>query len=1306
MHRWFRTVAFGGTLVVLVLSSLIVSSGSGSSAPLPGGPALEPPMPAVAATPSITTAPPTNVTVAPAFSAPSGVVAVGPLPSEQPMTVLVGLDPSDPVGLGGLLSALYAPGTPEYQRFDSPSELAEQYGPSTSAVLAARSYFQGFGLSATVSPDHLLLTVSGNSGRVASAFGTEFTNYRAADGRTFVSHSTTATLPGGIAWSGVFGLGNATPLVPESVGTILARVGVRPDATCVGLAGGLTPCDFWSAYNMSALLANGTDGSGERLAIVDPYSSDEGQSDLASDLATFTFENNLSVGPVNYDYPDPGPANLNTSFNAGWALEDALDLEWARASAPGATIDMTFSPNAGVGLYEAVDWIVAHHSADIISLSWGEPDVGTVNAFDTPCSAACNASTDGSYALLSPVLEFAAAEGIGVFAASGDCGASDGTSGVATNFPASDPDVTGVGGTVLNVGSNGNWASEVGWSGNSSGAAAPGCTNQGGSGGGYAPFPRPSWQSGPPTEDTYRGVPDVALDAGAPVGIMLHSFWVGVLGTSIATPGWAGIAAIADQYVGHALGFLDPTLYAIAAGENYPRDFHDITSGSNGYPATPGWDPVTGLGSPQVASLVADLAHHPVAFSPGDLAAFVYAAPRYGRAPLTVSFAVQPTGGSGRYPFEGVSFGNGNASFAPGGNTSYTFETPGVYSVEAYVADSSGDYTVSPPVAVVVGGGHALGVNLTASIGRPGVGIPVDFTVRVNGGTSPYWFNYSFGDGTYLNGSSNATVTHEYGAPGSFCPAVVVSDSATPANGAASARDAIAVGGASPPDCRNDTVPLSIVPMPSPGVRDAPADFSDLFTISGGSAYSGGPPPSLQFSSTDPYVAACECAIFRHPGTYALTAFANDSETQQANASSNVTVAPPLVGSFSATPTSGPAPLTVDFRGNVSGGFGANPAATVWTFGNGQEATGISVAETYSSPGFYLATGHLSDLGQGNVSESFLIDVGPSVGAALPGPPYLIATVTPAVDVAWDENVNFSARLMFVNGSEDPALFHWDIASEFGAYRPSFNWTYPYGDLASALTVGLDVTVLASGQHFNTTLEFASFGGELPNGYPRAADGLEFTPVARMLVVTTPLPWVAAPTQLTGPGTLVVTWAFGDGTTEQNRSASHLFSEGLYTVIATATDSWGDVATGVFPVAVSTIESLNASLSATTGTAPFRLTFTATAFGGFGPPYWYAWSFGNGGNLTTANGTHSFEDPGNYLVTLTVTGVFGAIAEKNWTVTVEPPFAWVGIGILGAGTAVGVVAAIAALWSRRRGSGAAPPSLLPRPSERGAPPGV
>ena len=202
---------------------------------------------------------------------------------------------------------------------------------------------------------------------------------------------------------------------------------------------------------------------------------------------------------------------------------------------------MTFAPDASAGLYFSVDWLVANQVVNVISLSWGEPDVGAFNPYSTPCSAGCNATSDGSYAILHPVLEAAALEGIGVFAASGDCGAAMGTAGDSTSYPASDPDATGVGATDLTL-KGVQWAGEVAWSGNSTGATSPGCQNQGGSGGGFSPFPRPFWQAAPgvPAAPAVRGVPDVSVDGGNPVTIIQSGFTTGVVGTSVATPIWAG----------------------------------------------------------------------------------------------------------------------------------------------------------------------------------------------------------------------------------------------------------------------------------------------------------------------------------------------------------------------------------------------------------------------------------------------------------------------------------------------------------------------------------------------------------------------------------------------------------------------------------------------------------------------------------------------------------------------------------------------------------------------------------------------
>lgn len=1225
----------------------------------------------------------TMVDVAPAYSPPTGVAAVGPVSPESRIEVAVGLALPDPSALRGLLTALYAPGTPEFRHYLTTSQLAQRFGPSAASIAAATAYFERFGLSVNVSPDHLLLVVGGGSGRVGNAFGTMFEEYRGLDGSTFFSHPTAATLPPIAPWSGAYGLGDSSPIVPSGGQVVPVEGEITPSAGCAGVTSVLLPCQVWQAYDTTALISGGTNGSNVRVAVVDPYSSLEGQSQLASDLATFATGNGIPAGSVNFVYPVPPPGNLNSSSNTGWTLEDALDLEWARASAPGATIDMTLSPNAGLGLYEAVDWLVAHQAADVISMSWGEPDVGLYNAYSTPCSSGCNASTDGSYGILSPVLAFAAAEGISLFAASGDCGAADGTSGVATNYPASDPDVTGVGGTVLNVDASGDYLSEAGWSGNDTGARAPGCSNQGGSGGGYSPFPRPEWQRGPPPSEMTRGVPDVALDAGTPVSVVLQGNGAAVDGTSVATPVWAGIAAIGDQFLGRPLGLLNPGLYAIASGSNYSRDFHDVVSGSNGYPAGPGWDPVTGLGSPIVGSLLSDLGHT-TAVSSSNLAAFLYASPRFGRAPLTVGFHVNATGGTGTYPLEGVSFGEGNASFAPGGATTYTYTMPGVYMVQSYVADSASNVSLSPPVAVVVGGGTALSVNLSASTETPARGTPVIFTTVVKGGVGPYRYNYSFGDGTFTYNSTLSSTTHAYGANGGSCAAVVVSDSASPVDGGASARLALAVGGASRPDCGNDTVPLVVDPVASLNVRDAPADYPQLFTSSGGSTAAGTLAPSVQYSTTDPYLAACDCAIFRAPGTFHVTGFVNDSENEQSNASVNVTVAPPLVGAFTASPTYGSAPLTVDFQASVTGGAGATSSSTVWSFGDGTGAVGATATATYSTPGFYLAVGQVSDLGDGNTSRAFLIDVQPSGATSLPLPPFLTATVAPAVDVPRGATVNFTARLVSANGTDVPAVFHWGVGSGFGAYRAALNWTLPVNSTASGnLAVSLSATLLATAATVNVTLRFPSFVASGSGPTPPAVDALDFLVEGGPSVQSMTAPWNASAT-VTGPGTLAVNWAFGDGTEEQNLSVHHAFPGGLYTVVATASDSWGDVATSDLAVAVSAPLALTATLSTLTGAPPLTVAFRANVTGGIGPPFLFRWTFGDGGASASADANHTFAVSGSYRVFLNVSDLFGRSASANWTVNVAREANGFPVAVLlGAGAAVGVVAALLVVLRRR-----------------------
>ena len=149
------------------------------------------------------------------------------------------------------------------------------------------------------------------------------------------------------------------------------------------------------------------------------------------------------------------------------------------------------------------------------------------------------------------------------------------------------------------------------------------------SGGGFSRlFGRPSYQNGVPGIGSMRGVPDVAADGDPVTGIAVITgnpgggYAVsGHAGTSASAPLWAGIIALADQYARRHLGFVNPALYRIARSSQYHRAFHDVTAGSSnaaefprgtiaGYRAVPGWDPVTGWGSPDAQVLVPLLARY------------------------------------------------------------------------------------------------------------------------------------------------------------------------------------------------------------------------------------------------------------------------------------------------------------------------------------------------------------------------------------------------------------------------------------------------------------------------------------------------------------------------------------------------------------------------------------------------------------------------------------------------------------------------------------------------------------------------
>ena len=366
------------------------------------------------------------------------------------------------------------------------------------------------------------------------------------------------------------------------------------------------PSQIRTAYAIQPLIDSGRDGSGEVITIIDAFQNPT----MASDLASFDSAFNLppppdfqTLAPFGVTAFDPTNAN-----QVGWAGEIALDVEWAHAVAPGAKIVLALSTSdADADLIATERYVINHHIGNVISMSFGEGE----SCMDPTLLAAEHA-----------LFKAATARGVSLFAASGDQGAAQYCSDPNSLFkgasiPASDPDVTGVGGTQLRADlRSGAYHSESVWN-------DP--ANSGVGGGGFSTiYARPSFQNGLEGVGSMRGVPDVAYSAALNGAVIVAwgssgspgEFWI-FYGTSAGTPQWAAIVAIADQTAGQPLGNVNPALYELGAGNmKHVAAFHDITTGNNafppvaGYSARRGWDAASGLGSPIANNLVSLLAHH------------------------------------------------------------------------------------------------------------------------------------------------------------------------------------------------------------------------------------------------------------------------------------------------------------------------------------------------------------------------------------------------------------------------------------------------------------------------------------------------------------------------------------------------------------------------------------------------------------------------------------------------------------------------------------------------------------------------
>jgi hypothetical protein len=454
------------------------------------------------------------------------------------------------------------------------------------------------------------------------------------------------------------------PLTPAQVA--LLPVGYTTDVKSMGLPGtmgpdaidGYTPAQIRQAYGISQLSET---GAGQTIAIVDAY--DLSTATITADLNTFDAQ--FGVQAVNGTNQPTFTVETQTgaTLNEGWSLEIALDVEWAHAVAPMANILLVQAASSSfANMLAAVNTAATTPGVSVVSMSWGGGEFSGEAAynsyFETP--------------------------GVSFVASSGDTGGE-------VEFPAVVPYVTGVGGTTLTLNGSGGYGSESAWS--------------GGGGGLSTQISEPAYQSGFLTS-AYRGVPDVAFDASPNSGVaVFESGWQDVGGTSVGAPQWSGLFALANQgrvAAGKStLGITttDPygvntALYQLAGGTSYTNpndDFNDITTGSNGNPATAGYDLATGLGSPVVNNLIPGLI--------GTLPPPTIGDPDFSEASVGAgNYVSDPTGSAWTFSGAGVSgndspFTSGNPNAPVGSQVAFLQNLDSI--TQSVAGWAAGSYTIS-----------------------------------------------------------------------------------------------------------------------------------------------------------------------------------------------------------------------------------------------------------------------------------------------------------------------------------------------------------------------------------------------------------------------------------------------------------------------------------------------------------------------------------------------------------------------------------------------------------------------------------
>ena len=532
--------------------------------------------------------------------------------ANQKIALAIGLNLRNADNLTSYLQQISSPSSPLYRHYLNPASFAALYGPLPQSEAAVVNYLrsQGFTITGTYA-NHLLVDAVGTVAQAEQAFQVQINNYRTASGHTVFANASTPSLPVTIAplISSVSGLDDTVqyqrhPLISNASVVLKQQAAIKcPQPGSTALPTAYTPAQIATAYDFTRLYNQGISGDGQSVGLLelDGYSS----ADISAYMACFGgLHTTISNIPIDGFNGAPGSS----------AAEVELDMEMVLGLVP----DLS-----NLRVYEAANALPSYNDAWARIVSDHVPVVSTSWVF---CEEGAGMSNEIRQENI--FFQAAAAQGQTILAASGDLGANGcynpqtgANSQPAVDDPASQPYVTGVGGTTLHLNFDNSYNYEQVWNDRSIGNGA--------SGGGISQvWAIPAWQQAPGVANAFtngfREVPDVAINADPQTGYDVYCTaggcanhgWMVIGGTSAAAPVWAALVALANEYAlkvnGLMVGFLNPSLYDIAHGaygSSYSQAFHDVVpvqgainnndyvGTGNTYPTASTYDLATGLGS-------------------------------------------------------------------------------------------------------------------------------------------------------------------------------------------------------------------------------------------------------------------------------------------------------------------------------------------------------------------------------------------------------------------------------------------------------------------------------------------------------------------------------------------------------------------------------------------------------------------------------------------------------------------------------------------------------------------------------------